>query len=390
MNDSQLRTLIIESLCSQGFIVRDGRVDLPANPTKQELRSLHAQAVQHRIAKAREGLQRFEPALLARLASGAELEPERISPRLVEIRSGSTDELLFRYASLHWSIPVSSGYGRRLRFLVIDEHNDKLIGVIGLGDPVYSLGARDQWIGWTPTAKRKRLQNVMDAFVLGAVPPYSMLLGGKLVAMLAASNEVRAAFRRKYRGSRSVIRRAKIDGRLAVITTSSALGRSSVYNRLRYEQTLLFDPVGFTKGSGDFHFSNGIYGEIFDYATRLCKPTAKKSRWGTGFRNRREIVKKCLSNLQLSTGWLYHGIQREVFVVPLATNTKEFLRGEHSRLSWLDFPEASLAKYFKCRWLIPRSLSDHRYKGWHPEEWQLWNSTRRQGAVDDDGSNSRS
>jgi len=33
----------------------------------------------------------------------------------------------------------------------------------------------------------KRLVNVMDAYVLGAVPPYNMLLGGKLVASLVRS-----------------------------------------------------------------------------------------------------------------------------------------------------------------------------------------------------------
>lgn len=382
MTDSQLRTLIGESLRSQGFIVEDGRVSLPATVTKEDLRCLHAQAVQHRIAKAREGLQRFEPALLQRLATGARLEPARITPRLVEVRSGSPDELLFRYASLHWSIPVSSGYGRRLRFLVIDNHNDKLIGLIGLGDPVYSLGVRDQWIGWAPAMRRRRLQNVMDAFVLGAVPPYSMLLAGKLVALLTASNEVRAAFRRKYRGSRSLIRRATVDGRLSLITTSSALGRSSIYNRLRYERAFLFQSVGFTKGSGDFHFSNGLYSVIADYARRHCAPTAKERRWGSGFRNRREVIKKCLSRLGLSSEWIYHGVQREVFVAPLAENTIEFLRGDHSRLVWRDYPADALAEYFKHRWLIPRSLSDHRYRTWRPDEWQLWVSPASPGGTD--------
>jgi hypothetical protein len=37
----------------------------------------------------------------------------------------------------------------------------------------------------------------MDAFVLGAVPPYSMLLGSKLVALLATTEEVARAFKRK-------------------------------------------------------------------------------------------------------------------------------------------------------------------------------------------------
>jgi hypothetical protein len=103
------------------------------------------------------------------------------------VKPKSDDELLFRYACAHWSIPVSSGYGRRLRFLVKDESNGKLIGLFGLGDPVYSMRARDEWIKWDSSAKKERLYNVMDAYVLGAVPPYASLLCGKLVAMLVLS-----------------------------------------------------------------------------------------------------------------------------------------------------------------------------------------------------------
>src|ERR671933_745688 len=101
---------------------------------------MHSIAVKHRIQKAKVRLSRSEPTLLLRFASGAEVVPERITPRLVEVLPDSEDELLFRYASLHWSIPVSSGYGRRLRFLVVDESNDKLMGIIGLGDPVFAIG----------------------------------------------------------------------------------------------------------------------------------------------------------------------------------------------------------------------------------------------------------
>jgi hypothetical protein len=103
------------------------------------------------------------------------------------------DGLLWRWLSLHWSIPVSSGYGRRLRFLVIDNgHHGKVIGLIGLADPVFALGARESWVGWDAPTRSQRLANVMDAYVLGAVPPYSGLLGGKLVALLATS--IREAF----------------------------------------------------------------------------------------------------------------------------------------------------------------------------------------------------
>jgi len=374
IDGADLKDRIIRSLRAQGFRIRRGAILPPKDLSKEKIRDLHETAVTHRIEQARDGLNRRETDLLQLFASGDEVEPGRINPRLVEVFPSTEEELLFRYACLHWSIPVSSGYGRRLRFLVVDDYNGKLIGLIGLGDPVYSLRPRDEWVDWTISDRKKRLKNVMDAFVLGAVPPYSFLLCGKLVALLAASNTVREAFKRKYGGTRSVIRRKVHDGRLAMITTTSALGRSSVYNRLRLGGRPVYQSVGFTKGSGEFHFSNGLYGAITAFAGKHCEPTAKQERWGTGFRNRREVIKKCLPALGLSSEWLYHGIEREVFVIPLAKNTCEFLRGEQVRLMWYHQSEDGIYEFFKDRWLIPRSTRDQRYKSWHPSEWRLWPS----------------
>ncbi len=377
---ANLRDRIIRSLRAQGFRIRNGAILPPTNLSKDRIRELHETAVEHRIERARDGLFRKEKELLRHVATGSEVVPSRIRPRLVEVLPQSDEELLFRYASLHWSIPVSSGYGRRLRFLVVDEHNGKLMGLIGLGDPVYALGPRDAWVGWTPSDRKKRLRNAMDAFVLGAVPPYSFLLCGKLVAMLAASDTVRNAFKRRYEGTRSVIRRKLHDGRLAMITTTSALGRSSVYNRLRLGKRLLYQSVGLTKGSGEFHFSNGLYGVLTQFAEENCEPTAKKERWGTGFRNRREVIKKCLPVLGLSSDWVYHGIEREVFVIPLARNTREFLQGKHTRLQWYQQSETQMFEYFRDRWMLPRALWDKRFAWWSKDEWGIWlKETNRRG-----------
>lgn len=212
----------------------------------------------------------------------------------------------------------------------------------------------------------------MDAFVLGAVPPYSFLLFGKLVAMLAASDAVRHAFKKKYGGTRSVIKGIVHDGRLALITTTSALGRSSLYNRVRLGDRRLYRRVGFTKGSGEFHFSNGLYGMLTEFAAANCEPTAKQQLWGTGFRNRREVIRKCLLALGLSKQWAYHGIEREVYVVPLAYNAREFLRCQHSRLRWYRQSEAQMFEYFRERWMAPRVSWDKRFKSWRREEWAIW------------------
>ena len=65
--------------------------------------------------------------MLKHFANGDEVRPELIEPRVVPVET-ETQAALFRFASLHWSVPVSQGYGRRTRFLVIDEGNGKLMG----------------------------------------------------------------------------------------------------------------------------------------------------------------------------------------------------------------------------------------------------------------------
>jgi Domain of unknown function (DUF4338) len=374
MESDELRQRIIESLTQQGFQLLGGRLLPPPLEEKSGVRALHRMAVEHRRNQARPGLQRHEARLLSYFACGKALDPERIDPDLVEVSPDSEEELLFRYACLHWSIPVSSGYGRRLRFLVMDRQNGKLIGLFGLGDPVFALGARDAWIGWTAEDRKERLHHVLDAFVLGAVVPYSRLLCGKLVAMLAASNEVRSAFERKYQARSSFIRGRELDGRLLLVTTSSALGRSSIYRRLRFDGRLLFESVGFTKGSGEFQFLNGVYEMMVDHASNFCTPTAKQELWGAGFRNRREVVRKCLASIGLSLNWNYHGVRREVFVVPLASNTPAFLSGQESLPTHYDQPSAALSEHFRTRWLRPRAERDLSFREVCPSSLRLWES----------------
>ena len=367
-----LKRLVLCSLKEQGFRIDGSRLLPPADLSKDSLRRLHQTAVAHKVERSKPGLFKFQDELQQLIASGADVVPDRIHPKLVEVQSDSKEELLFRYATLHWSIPVSSGYGRRLRFVIIDEHNEKLIGVLGLGDPIFNLGKRDCWIGWTKEDRRERLHQVMDAFVLGAVPPYSYLLCGKLVAMLAASNQVRDAFYRKYAGRSSVIRGRPLSSQLVSITTTSALGRSSIYNRLKFRGREVYKSVGFTRGSGEFHFANGLYAALSEYAERNCDATAKHRLWGTGFRNRREIVKKALPKLGLSSEWLYHGVEREIFVIPLAENARQILRGEESQPVWYDQSVDDLYEWFRQRWLLGRLQRDQSYLEFDSDSYRIW------------------
>ena len=369
----ELRQEIIESLLGQGFIVQNGEVSLPCDADKNWLRQLHRVAVEEKLRKARQGLRAHEERLLNWIANGTEIEPSDIRPKLVEVFPRSEEELLFRYAYNHWSIPVSAGYGRRLRFLVIDQNNSKLIGIIGLGDPVFSLKPRDTWIGWSREDRRERLNHVIDAFVLGAVEPYSQLLFGKFMAMLAVSRDVTDRFAEKYAGRETLILGRETSGEVAMVTTLSALGRSSVYSRLRDRQgNWLMSSVGMTRGSGEFHFSNGIYSQLVDYAKEHCEPTAKNGRWGSGFRNRREVVKKVLADLGLSSEWLYHGVRREVFVGACGSNAKRFLQGLDDDLKPLDRQISDLFEWFRERWLLPRAERCPGYRRFERASYALW------------------
>jgi hypothetical protein len=256
---------------------------------------------------------------------------------------------------------------------VIDESNNKLMGIIGLGDPVYALKARDKSIQWTVDQKKERLFHVMDAFVLGAIPPYSFLLCGKLIAMLALSNEVREYFAEKYSDNISLIAKKKREPILALITTTSAYGRSSMYNRIKINGMQYWKPIGYTSGTGDFHFSNGVYATMTSYVNKYCIPTARHSDWGgCGFRNRREVIKKALTSLKMPAKFIHHQVRREIFIAPLGSNTFEFLRGEDTSFSPLDMGQDDIFQLFKERWLLSRAAQNSAYKDFKAESYKLW------------------
>jgi hypothetical protein len=196
--EARLKRRIREHLRKLGFEHGPDGALTPPPSSKESIRALHFEQRRDGLKDHRTFVKSALPKLVTHFANGSEVDPEKVQPRLELVKADTWQSDLFRLASLSWSVPVSYGFGRRLRYLVWDEHNGKLIGIIALGDPVYNLRVRDELIGWTVKDRSKRLVNVLDAYVLGSVPPYNMLLGGKLVACLIRTKEVRDDFARKY------------------------------------------------------------------------------------------------------------------------------------------------------------------------------------------------
>src|SRR5262249_38282873 len=112
---------------------------------------------------------------------------------------------------------------------------------------------------------------VSDITVCGAIQPYNAILGGKLVAMLAASPEVLLEYRRRYSDAESEIA-SSIAGRsvireptLVLLATTSLYGvGSSQYNRIRIpcdrmggsaEEAICYQELGRSEAFGTSHYS---------------------------------------------------------------------------------------------------------------------------------------
>ena len=301
-----------------------GELVLPGEG-KTVVRQLHRAQRRNRLQDAQRFLDRALLRALPYFADGSEIDVSRIRLMLRVVKSGTLEADIFRVATMTWSVPVSVGFGRRMRYLVWDEAHDRLAGVIALGDPVYNLSVRDNAIGWTVHDRAERLVGLLDAYVLGAVPPYNLLLGGKAVACLIRSRDVYADFQAKYGATVGVISKIEKAADLLAVTTTSSMGRSSVYNRLRLDGEPYFERIGFTIGWGHFHITDALFEQMRDFLRERDHAYADRHKFGEGPNWRLRTIRAALKALGINEAVLKHGIQREVFVAKLASNAFELL-----------------------------------------------------------------
>lgn len=282
------------------------------------------------------------------LAQPADINISQINPYLVTVDSSEKHHRLWAYATSHWSVPVTTGYGRRIRYFVFDQQNEKLIGIVGLCDPVIGLGIRDiNSIGWTKDQKMQRLYNCMTAYILGAIPPYNQILGSKLVALTLMFPEIKETFYQKYKDSVSIIKGEKKNPYLVYIDTLGAFGKSAIYTKL-----INWKFVGYTKGESHLHITaNGSWELIKQVVPAEVFNTYK---YGQGPNWKMRILKSGLRELGLSENMLGIGWQRGYYRCTLAENWKEYLLGETDQIQWQEFVKDDLVEYWHNKWITPR------------------------------------
>jgi hypothetical protein len=308
---------------------------------------------QESIAKNQAWIEQHTELARQNLADGSTVWRSEIIP-VVEMCSSQHQFDVFRIFRYYWSSPFSEYVGRRMKLIIRDDAlpSKPVIGIAALGSSIVHIPDRDKWIGWDKPTRTNNLVYTMDAYVLGALPPYSYLLGGKLISYIIASNEVRELFRKKYAGvvTGKVERQAND---LACIFTTSLYGKGSQYNRVNFDGKSLYKFIGYTKGYGTLHLTD----ETFEAMRGLLRTRGilVTNRFGDGPIWRMRVIRTAADLLGFDSDFLLrHSFQRAIYVTPLAVNYKEFLQGEDKTLNYYDHGVNSLIEHWKTRWLQNR------------------------------------
>lgn len=215
---------------------------------------------------------------------------------------------------------------------------------------------------------------VADVSVCGAVAPYNRVLGGKLVALLMASEEVRHAYRNRYAGQVSIIS-SQMAGRavyrpaeLKVLTTTSLYGNgSSQYNRLRLraadypmlDHDIAWQELAKTAGFGTVHLGPTTVRVLREFSERIYRARRVNHRFGEGASPRLRQIREAVEALGIDAGAVLHHATPRIFygceMHPGAINELIGLNpGTESRSA----PANVIASLWRQRWLAKRIQND--------------------------------
>jgi len=303
---------------------------------KDELRAKLSEAQQPYLERNKNRLDKIKPVwdkIQENVPDVTTLKP------YIQIADGNSKllDLLFYGRMTISSFPFSGAVGRRIHYLVRNEPDDYILGLVVIMSDL-TIPIRDKHIGWDRKQMWKRMTYLMNVHLAISTPPLSKYLTGKLTAISVESKELQDYFQRKY------------GHKLAAMTCTSLFGKSSIYNRLQG-----YEYLGLTKGHSialvpveikdqmreDFKREKGKHSEVY-----YNEDGTVRERYG---------VVKGFQKLQKYYDVQQTENQRGTYIIPLSENYKEFLRGETDELTSYDYLTfAELTQYWNERWCLPR------------------------------------
>jgi hypothetical protein len=217
---------------------------------------------------------------------------------------------------------------------------------------------------------------IADLTVCGAIPPYNELLGGKLVAMLAASPEVVREYERRYSAVPSVIA-SSMTGKqvvraadLVFIGTTSLYGvRPNQYDRITIPgeifgqgaTSVTYRALGErTEGVGTFQFSKRTKESLGRYYMLKHGGRRVNNVFGEGANPKLRALRDGLAELGFDAdALLTHGLRKTIYGVNLVTNLREYLLGLAVKPRYrlpidLADSQGKISRHWLSRWVQPR------------------------------------
>ena len=231
-------------------------------------------------------------------------------------------------------------------------------------------------------------ENIMDLSVCGSITPYNEILGGKLVASLITSQQVRELYKKRYSSKKyqkpSIIASSNKgkpvyrDANLLCLTTTSLYGvSSSQYNRIKFlkknfnflkndiiwKEIFKNDKSSYkTKGQGVYHIGD-ISSKLLNILTRkILKRVEVNHKFGEGTSPKLRkisagislLINKDKSNI-VAEDFLSHNVQRKNYIFHYQKDIlNDLINQKKTFSSFLASDIQSITEAWVTRWLLNR------------------------------------
>ena len=236
-----------------------------------------------------------------------------IDPEIIIVDKDSIYKDTWKYLRVMSStFEYAPNMGRRVNILIRDKTSKKYLGVLSIGSDVTSIAARDNWIGWNKENKfqQGKLNSICIGTCIIATQPFGFnFLGGKLIASLLSTPEIREYWKEKFGDV------------LVGITTTSLYGSHSMYQRIPYWKEL-----GKSMGKMSLKPDNKYYRVWTTYLKEHHKDIYNDMMYRSC--PKQQIMNYIYKVLKIQNDTYKHGFERGVYFCEFYKNSREFLRNE--------------------------------------------------------------
>lgn len=283
-------------------------------------------------------------------------EIENLKPRMMLVEGDEWEKIWLNLRMFCHTMEFSQNPGRFLKFLVIDDVSEKILGVVSIASDAPTLGDRDKYIGWTKENREKdRLLNfsAIGSCIMPTQPFGYNFLGGKLVACLVTSSPVREIWKRNYKNT------------LVGITTTSLYGSFSMYNNL----SRWWHKCGTSSGKIFLNPSWEIYNVWHQWVKKNMKSdydramTQKDGVSGPVTSAKARVIDMVFDACEISKKEYFHGYERGVYYSMLYENGKDFFQKKISEDKLIMKPSIQRDVDEILEWWKPKAIDRYRKLG---------------------------